>query len=71
MLEAKKNKKLYKEQPFVIGIPGNEADGLDKDEQVLIQGIIDAFFYEGDEVVILASEGLLPTMWSKILRGMT
>lgn len=53
MLEAKKNKKLYKEQPFVIGIPGNEADGLDKDEQVLIQGIIDAFFYEGDEVVIL------------------
>lgn len=37
----------------MIGIPGNEADGLDKDEQVLIQGIIDAFFYEGDEVVIL------------------
>ncbi len=42
MLEAKKKGMLYREQPFVIEL-----------EQVLIQGIIDAFFYEDDEIVVL------------------
>ena len=45
--------KLRREQPFVIGLPGNEADGSDPEETVLIQGMIDAFFEEDDGVVIL------------------
>lgn len=53
MQEAKERGALYREQPFVIGIPGTEVDGPDPDELVLIQGIIDAFFYEGDEIVVV------------------
>ncbi|MCR4749190.1 MAG: helicase-exonuclease AddAB subunit AddA [Lachnospiraceae bacterium] len=46
--------RLKKEQPFVLGI---NADRLNKDypkeETVLIQGIIDAFFYEGDDIILM------------------
>lgn len=54
MLSAKARGVLYREQPFVIGVPSSEVeeDG-DPEETVLIQGIIDAFFYEKDEIVIL------------------
>ena len=45
--------KLRREQPFVIGLPGDEADGSDPEETVLIQGMIDAFFEEDDGIVIL------------------
>ncbi len=45
---------LYREQPFVMGI---SADRLNKDfpkqEKILIQGIIDAFFVEDGEIVLL------------------
>ncbi|MBR4082723.1 MAG: helicase-exonuclease AddAB subunit AddA [Lachnospiraceae bacterium] len=45
---------LYREQPFVLGI---SADRLNPDfpseEKVLIQGIIDAFFVENGEIVLL------------------
>ena len=50
---AESQGKLWREQPFVIGLPGDEADGSDPEETVLIQGIIDAFFEEEDGVVIL------------------
>jgi len=53
MQKAKEQKKLYREQPFVIGLPGDQVDGSDADELVLIQGIIDAFFYEDDEIVVV------------------
>lgn len=36
--------KLWREQPFVIE---------DKDEGIIVQGIIDAYFFEGDEVVVV------------------
>jgi ATP-dependent helicase/nuclease subunit A len=46
--------KLYREQPFVLGI---DADRLIEDiptgEKVLIQGIIDAFFIEDGKIVLL------------------
>lgn len=45
--------KLYREQPFVMGIP---ADRLKKtapaSETLLVQGIIDAFFVENGKIVI-------------------
>ena len=37
---------LYREQPFVIGVP-------DRGETVLIQGIIDAYFIEDDGITIV------------------
>ena len=46
--------KLWKEQPFVLGIPGQE---LYKDEPegdfALVQGIIDVYFEEEDGLVVL------------------
>ena len=54
MYRAQKNGKLYREQPFVLGI---DARRLKSDfppaETVLIQGIIDVFFEEEDGLVLL------------------
>lgn len=53
MRQAAERGELFREQPFVIGLPGDEADGSDAEETVLIQGIIDAFFYEEDWIVVV------------------
>ncbi len=53
MQRAGERGELFREQPFVIGLPGNEVDGSDPEETVLIQGIIDAFFYEEDGIVLV------------------
>ncbi len=54
MCKAAAQGRLYKEKPFVLGIP---ADRLNRDfpadETVLIQGIIDVFFTEDDHVILL------------------
>ena len=54
MAHAAQEKKLWREQPFVIGKKASEirADWSD-DETILIQGIIDAFFLEEDQVVLV------------------
>ena len=40
---------LKREQPFVLGIPASRLNaGFPEDETILIQGIIDAFFLEGE-----------------------
>ena len=45
--------KLYREQQYVMGISANEInEKYDKDEMVLIQGIIDAYIEEDDLVII-------------------
>ena len=51
---AAKQGKLHREQPFVLGLQAKEiyADS-DKEEVVLVQGMIDAFFEEDDELVLL------------------
>ena len=51
---AAKQGKLHREQPFVLGLQAKEiyADS-DKEEVVLVQGMIDAFFEEEDELVLL------------------
>ncbi len=53
MIAANARNELFKEQPFVLGVG---ADQLKPDfpstEIVLIQGVIDVFFYENDEIVL-------------------
>ena len=51
---AAKEKKLMREQPFVLFVPASEIrEDYPADEEILVQGIIDAFFYEGDEIVLV------------------
>ena len=54
MCLAQKEGRLYREQPFVLGISVNrlKAD-FPEEETVLIQGIMDVFFVEEDGIVLL------------------
>lgn len=45
--------KLRKERPFVMGIPASEVEDTQSEELVLIQGIVDAFFEENNEIVVV------------------
>lgn len=46
--------KLYKEHQFVMGIPAGDIGGdYHGDELILIQGIIDAYFEEDGEIVVV------------------
>lgn len=54
MAEADCKGKLYKEQPFVLGLPANRLrETFPDQETVLIQGIIDVFFEENGSYVVL------------------
>ncbi|MDE6601431.1 MAG: UvrD-helicase domain-containing protein [Lachnospiraceae bacterium] len=54
MARAARAGKLFKEQPFVMGIPASRlGSGFPAEETVLIQGIIDVFFEEEDGLVVL------------------
>mgnify|MGYP000009449266 FL=1 len=54
MAEAQHLQKLKKEQPFVLGIAADRVKPqFPHEEQVLIQGIIDAFFEEGDDLILM------------------
>ncbi|MGL4345808.1 MAG: helicase-exonuclease AddAB subunit AddA [Cellulosilyticaceae bacterium] len=49
-----KAKLAYKEQPFVYLVAANEVkETFDPDEEVLVQGVIDAFFVEEDGAVVI------------------
>ena len=53
MQRADSQGKLWREQPFVMGLPANRLDENCPDtEQVLIQGIIDIFFEEEGKIVV-------------------
>lgn len=53
MQQAESNGCLYKEQPFVLGIPAKELnEKFPTDELVLIQGIIDIYFEENGELIV-------------------
>lgn len=53
MIAARQRKELFKEQPFVLGICANEfRENYPASETVLIQGVIDVFFYEEDGIVL-------------------
>ncbi|MBP3879887.1 MAG: helicase-exonuclease AddAB subunit AddA [Lachnospiraceae bacterium] len=50
MREAALRGKLRREQPFVIAVKASEIDAsYPEDEDIIVQGIIDAFFCEGEE----------------------
>ena len=52
--EASKQGKLHREQPFVLGLPAKELyPDSESTQLVLVQGMIDAFFEEDDELVLL------------------
>lgn len=54
MLQAARNRKLYKEQPFVISVNASEIyQGDLSGEKILVQGIIDVYFEEEDGLVVL------------------
>lgn len=53
MIAANQNNELFKEQPFVLGISADRLKpSFPPTETVLIQGVIDVFFYEQDEIVL-------------------
>lgn len=55
MIQAKKRNGLFKEQPFVLGISADKLNPkFPQAETVLIQGVIDAFYYdENGDIVLL------------------
>lgn len=54
MWEAQRKGELYREQPFVLGISASKlGEQFPAQEKVLIQGIIDAFFVEEGQIVLL------------------
>ena len=45
---------LYREQPFVLSVAASHIrEKWDTDDQVLVQGMIDAYFYEESEIVLV------------------
>ena len=54
MAEADRNGTLYKEQPFVIGVPASSVEeGFSEEETILVQGVIDAFFVHDGKVSVV------------------
>ncbi len=54
MWRAHTRGELYREQPFVLGLPADRlGEGFPASETVLIQGIIDVFFVEEGQIVLL------------------
>ena len=52
--KADAKNRVWREQPFVIGIPAREVKTeWDSDERILVQGIIDVYFEEEDGIVLL------------------
>ena len=54
MRNAAKNAVLHKEQSFYMGVPANVVDAVfPAEEMMLVQGIIDAYFEEAGELVLV------------------
>ncbi|MEG2441720.1 MAG: helicase-exonuclease AddAB subunit AddA [Acetivibrio sp.] len=54
MAAADRRNQLFKEQPFVLGVPARKVNPeIPSEELVIVQGIIDAFFEEDGELVLL------------------
>lgn len=51
--EMKKAKKVYKEKPFFINIPAKEIYNEEIEEKILIQGIIDLYYINENNEIIL------------------
>lgn len=53
MKQAAQKKELYLEQPFVMGLPADEIEHDGSATMVLVQGIIDAFFIEENQIILV------------------
>ena len=54
MAGAQRRNRLFKEQPFVLAVSASQVDpDFPAEEKVLVQGIIDAYFEEDGEIIIL------------------
>lgn len=54
MRKAAREGKLYKEKQFVVGVPASRLVGtIPKDDSIVVQGIVDAYFVEGEELVLV------------------
>ena len=54
MTMAWKRGQLFREQPFVMGLPADQVgEGLPHQEMVTIQGIIDAFLIEDGKIILI------------------
>lgn len=54
MQAAHRNQMLYREKPFVLGIPASQLSAeIPENERVLIQGIIDVFWQDGEDYYLL------------------
>lgn len=53
MVQADQREELRKEKAFVLGIPAGEIWDCDSRELVLVQGIVDAFFYEDGDIILM------------------
>lgn len=53
MILAARAGRLKKEQQFSIGIPVSEIYEESGEDVIIVQGIIDAFFYEGDDIILM------------------
>ena len=54
MWRAETQGNLYKEQPFVFSLPAKRVNAdIPTGERVLIQGIIDAYFVEDGQIVLM------------------
>ena len=51
--ELKQAKEIYKEQPFYINIPAKDIYKEDIEEDVLVQGIIDLYYINKDDKLVL------------------
>jgi ATP-dependent helicase/nuclease subunit A len=69
MRKAQLAQKLYKEKQFVIGIKaGDVLPDTDSNELILIQGIIDVFFEEDGELVLLDYKSDLVESGEQLIR---
>lgn len=54
MIEAESNGRLFREVPFVLGVPLKDIyTDCDIDEKALVQGVIDCYFIEDDYIVLV------------------
>ena len=70
MWSADRRGELYREQPFVLGVDaGRLGEEFPAEETVLIQGIIDVFFVEDGELVLLDYKtdviGSMEELWNR------
>lgn len=70
MKEAARRGELHREQQFVLGVPANQLQERWKtDEPVMVQGIIDAYFYEEGKIILVdyKTDRVSPGMEGKLL----